>query len=449
VVVDHTVSNLTLSLVSESDSVAVPGAPVTILVSMVTASRKDVFLEVDFGSGAGDVQTISIEDTNSTMMNNNSDQGQWGALDKAFLASSYDEVCDLSFKFKHAFHRQGVYYPTARLITTNGANMSTDGSVEIVVINVLSGARLQSDNMVVAVKKPTSFSLNFLTSSVNMSIEWVVRYSDGAVLDNATSSIPRMSYTFPYPGSYVVNATAHNVVSSTRASTNIVVQVPVTELTMSCSPGPWLLVGERLSCAAAVAGGTELTFIWNFQHGNTYKPVLNVNGTSTATHQFFWPGPYNVSIMAYNKVSRVIQYVPESIVVRRQITQVSLQTTAPTVLGNHTYFKAEVRHTSGVVFDFDFGAGRHHRAGEFSLESRNLFYTDYIFTAPGRHSVTVFAHNGVSEARQTIYLLIEEPVRRRLDLVALGAPVVMAPAVFMLQPIGKYRGGKHTTHHHK
>ena len=103
------------------------------------------------------------------------------------------------------------------------------------------------------------------------------------------------SYTFNLPGVYDVGIFAKNYVSNVTASDRVVVQIPVTNITLNVS-------GDRRACRALhlspLASGTNVSFSIDFGDNTSLDNV-----TETVTHHFPRSGKFVINITAANLVS--------------------------------------------------------------------------------------------------------------------------------------------------
>ena len=103
------------------------------------------------------------------------------------------------------------------------------------------------------------------------------------------------SYTFNSPGVYVVNVSAKNDISNASASGIVIVQVPVSNVTLEIS-------GDHRACRAVhltpSASGTNVSFNVDFGDNTSLHNV-----TDSVTHYYPRSGDFIVNITAWNLVS--------------------------------------------------------------------------------------------------------------------------------------------------
>ena len=441
---DRVLSNLTFD--PTVDSIVTPGQAVEFQVSVTLTSRIQGSLKVQFGDG--DTHVSQLEDTNSTSFALRCDQGEMT------VASSYGNGCNLLIEFKHSFLKEGTYVPRA-FITSENLTLTSDISRPVIVMNELSGGRLQCEKAV-AVNKTLDILLLLSTRSDAMEVTWVIKSTSDEVLLNTTNADLRFSFAFSHPGLYSISAIAKNQISRVTAVSSVRVLQSIINVYLSCGQAQFISSGEVIECTADLLDGTDPKFVWNFQDSSLPRQPIQVKTrdlSSIANYSYQTPGQYNISVTANNSISTSTAYVPRLIHVLDPVSCVAVQSAGPTPLGSTMNFMVTVCGGTNVQLEFNFGHSRRnyrYTHGETSW----VFYSNFTFNKPGIHDVTVYAFNRVSEVTHTTQVLVQELLPRKLEFRVLNERQVVETPVSMIvtyegkrfycpPPFAKEGGGGH------
>ncbi|XP_064614219.1 uncharacterized protein LOC135477926 [Liolophura sinensis] len=407
VVVNHSLSNLSMSLHEDSPRLVTPLQPVKFLLKVETASRRDTYMELFISSKNRRVFIVKEFNTSALALSK---------PDRAVIAASYGEGCTLEVNLDHVFLSEGHYRPVITAFN-NVSNITAKSSDHVLVVQKLSVPRLHAAS-VTALNVPSKYHVDFEVKSRNMSLTWSILTQSMTPLHTVVDASQTWTYTFTTPGRYVVAVSASNIQGNVSTWAPVYVQVPVTGLTLVQPPQFHAPLGHTLSLSATIEGGSDVEFTWNFSDPSHFTDVIDKNSTTYANHTYFKPGKYNVSVVAQNNVSREVASLAELFIVQQRVTFVALQSTEPTALGNATIFLSFIDKGTDINFDFDFGQGKGREPGKGEHKPEGKYFVTHFFTRTGIHQVKVFAYNLVSEVTSQIDVIVEEPAPQfRIEVV--------------------------------
>lgn len=146
-----------------------------------------------------------------------------------------------------------------------------------------------------------------ITSGNDVTYEW--DFGDGN-----NGSGPTVSHTYTAAGIYTAEVTASNAISQEQATTVVKIDAPITGLT-AANDGPTLL-GAPTQLTAAITGGSDVTYEWDFGDGN--------NGSGPmVSHTYTAPGTYTAEVTASNSISQ------ESAVTTVEVVEASVKIFSP------------------------------------------------------------------------------------------------------------------------
>lgn len=398
VVVNHSLSNLSMSLHQDSPQLVTPLQPVKFLLKLETASRRDTGMELVISSNNRRIFTVQEFNTSALALSK---------PDRAVIAASYGEGCTLEVNLDHVFVSEGQYRPVI-MAFNNVSNITAQSSDPVLVVQKISGPRLHAAS-VTALNASTTYHVDFEVKSRNMSITWSILTRSMTPLYTVVDASPTWTYTFTAPGHYVVAVSASNIQGNVSTWAPVYVQVPVTGLSLTQPSQFHATLGYTLSLSATIESGSDVEFTWNFSDASNPTDVIDKNFTTNANHTYFKAGKYNVSLIAQNNVSHEVVSLPELFSVQQKVTFVALQSTEPTALGNATIFLSIIDKGTDIHFDFDFGQGRGREPGKGEHKTKRKYFVTHFFSRTGIHQVKVFAYNLVSEVTSQIDVIVEEP----------------------------------------
>ncbi|KAL3831269.1 hypothetical protein ACJMK2_023042, partial [Sinanodonta woodiana] len=430
VVIEQVMSNLTFALQDGSPKYVKVGDPISFHVSMVTTSRENIYLKVNFADG--NVHLASIRDSNSSSM------ALEGDTKDMFVAASYGAGCVLQIKFDYTYLKEASYVPHIRLFRNQTLTNNTTGGLEakldspLLVLQELMGIHLKADAFC-AVHNKTHFILNTFLSTLNLRVVWTITTTNNKVVENVTTLQSHLSYIFKEVGTYIISVTVFNAVSRASVRTSILVQAPIRGLQISC-PARFIRTMEDFSCFALVTQGSDVTFTWRFDGKSTHTFVtFSDNLTSSITHTFSQPGHFNLIVKAANQVSETLARLDKTLVVQEPIGQVHFQAEYPTNLGEYTYFRVLCRQGTDVEVEFNFGFGRQTYP---IFKDEGYIHTRFNFTSVGFHKVLTHIFNKVSETSKTTEVWIIERLEN-IHVEIIGAMALDYPASFLVKRNGK------------
>ena len=160
--------------------------------------------------------------------------------------------------------------------------------------------------------------------------------SDVSVPITSGNSSSTATVTYPDVGEYNITVTAWNQLGAKTAwkTVNVVENV----FGLSALATEPVLVGEPVSVMACCMLGSNLTLVFDFGSG-THRLVLDPgSGTVTASHVYWMPGSYTVTVRAENNVSLAVTQVLVNVL--QNVSDVDLTPVTALVAGRHSVFVA-------------------------------------------------------------------------------------------------------------
>ena len=213
------------------------------------------------------------------------------------------------------------------------------------------------------------------------------------------------------PGHYVVLVTAHVCVDIGRHRLTLVAAdiafgktrkfiwfidsfYAITDVVIDL-PAPAIATGSTTSFTVRHLGGSDtVTYLWEF--GDQSSTVDTGATASSPAHTYTHPGTYVIRATATNNVSRVTGTATLNVV--DVIAGVMLAYDGPTSLGDHTFVKAVAGRGTQVTYNFSTS-----NATKLAT-SKDAVMVKY--STPGRHEVTVLAHNAVSNSSASLVIYV-------------------------------------------
>ena len=289
----------------------------------------------------------------------------------------------------HTYAAPGSYLVT---VTANNSVSSANAQTTIVVNpppdDPITGLSVSS-NSPVETGQTASFTTT-VTGGSNISYVW--DFGDGTIINGAAIA----DHVYASAGSYTVVVTASNNVSTAAANTTMVVtdppppDDPITGLAVA-GQSP-VAVGSSASFTATVAGGSNISYSWDFGDGTI------VAGGSTISHAYAVAGSYTVSVTASNNVSS--DTTSMSVTVDMPVAGLSVSSNSPIETGETASFTASVSAGTNLSYSWDFGDGTVVTGGPTA---------DHVYAAAGSYSVSVTASNGVSADTATTTMVVTDP----------------------------------------
>ena len=449
VVIARVLKDLDLVLHPDSDPLTLLNDPVNFIVSMVTTSRTNIFLKLEYGDNVTNL--VPIKDTNTSGLVLHGDGKEMEII------ANYGEGCKLMVEFQYLYRKEGTFKPVITVIKNSSdiavldelennkdlviAGLYTELKEDIFVVKEITAARIESER-VAKCYEDTEFILQFVPS-FNLSVHWTITALDDDqdyVIDDLVLTSLEMMYRFTIAGAYTVSAEVSNSLSSAHVSINIVIQCPVKGLMVTCLEEYIPTAGE-LNCVAEVQSGTNAAFLWLLEGPIEAKHVFYENYTSVLRTKLSNAGEYYITVQVGNNISFGYLEVEPSVKVQDPIDHIVVYKVSKTLLGNSTDFIAVYHPTNSHVnykcnFDFDFGEGRKNIPNTICRDRRCYVRTSYIFPVPGYHKVLVYGYNEVSEVRQEVEVWII-PGLDEITVEIMGTPVVGQPVRFLLKEKGR------------
>lgn len=240
-------------------------------------------------------------------------------------------------------------------------------------------------------------------AAVNTSVTLSARLAGGSsivytwTLEEGPSwetSEPSVIHAFPTAGLHPVRVTAGNQLGSASATTEVIVQVPVSGLSIRAGElGSFVVVGSTVSFWGQLATGTNVSWCWTVPGGSQHSPQVAVG--------FPDAGAVSIRLNASNAVSWAV--AEHSLTVQEPVMGLALWASSKVVApGQLVHFQILLSAGSAVTFHLQVGGA----APE--VLPRPLF--SHRFSQVGDHVVSVQAENHVSRAQAQVRILVLEAV---------------------------------------
>ncbi|MBV7327997.1 PKD domain-containing protein [Chloroflexi bacterium TSY] len=252
-------------------------------------------------------------------------------------------------------------------------------------------------NLVASNDGPTNLgdTIHFVaTIDAGRNVTYTWDFGDGHTGTSAT-----VSHVYQAIGTYSVEVTAQNGVSSMKASTQVVVKPahsgskPVTNL-LAINDSP-VFKGDIVTLMAEVASGDNVEFTWELGDDQVASGAF-------VTHTYAESGTYTATVTASNRVNSLsmttVVTVMDEPVSGVPIANLVVSHDGPNVVGETINFTATIDAGSGVRYEWDFGDG-----DTGSGES-----TTHAYTTEGRYVVVVRASNSRNSLEAETEVLIHK-----------------------------------------
>ena len=389
------IQQLNFTLHSNSTKVTTPFQPLKFVITMVTASRRDTFLEVSFGDGT--VEKYCVKEENGSLIGLENAPGD----DYIYLVGNYGEECELILEIDHVYKHEGEYLPSVKGLNAH-SNIQKHLVTKLVIQNRLQTVTLIHPHAA-ALGSPVTFTVNFGTRSVSTHFHWTVEV-DGGQQVNFTSNQPVLTHTFSHCGVHQVAVIASNRINSVTVTSSVTVEVPLDGVTLT-TPTRSVELGEARGFHAAVTAGSDLGFKWDFDDSGETQ-IVSGNMTSVASHLFSRAGDYNVSVTVTNMLDSVTVYLPHLVSVQEPVSGLTLTCSSPTLLANATTFVTTVAQGSHLKFQFHFGT----EIEKIAMTNNRSVTARHKFPDTGSYEVTVQAFNDVSEESRKVSVIVQAAV---------------------------------------
>jgi len=160
--------------------------------------------------------------------------------------------------------------------------------------------------------------------------------NDVSVPITTGNSSSTAAITYPAIGEYNITVTAWNQLGARAAWKTVDIVENVFGLSaLATEP---VLVGQPVSVMACCMLGSNLTLVFDFGSG-TRRLMLDLDsGTITASHVYWMPGIYVVTVKAENNVSMAVTHVMVNVL--QNVSDVDLTPVTSLVAGRHSVFMA-------------------------------------------------------------------------------------------------------------
>nr|XP_046233896.1 polycystin-1 [Scatophagus argus] len=285
----------------------------------------------------------------------------------------------------HKFQSQGIFHCSLTVFSlVTSVKLNTTICVEKAITNMT----VQSPQEIVAIGEEVCFRvLIFPKQMTGYQIQW---FSSPSSLIARTEGTQKC-LIFKDEGVEEVSVLASNMVSKQRANVSIIIQNPISKLSVACdSQSDTLTVNTSASFWVASCVGSNVSVVWDFGDGS---PVVQKQNVS---HVFTSMGQFTVIATAFNAVSR--DSVALKVNVLLPVSELSLHTHQPyAVVGEETLISAVSSAVSSTNYSWTVDGLTSTKQGTNQFK--------FIFLKQGVYQVRVIAQNLVS--RKEAVILIE------------------------------------------
>ena len=398
------ITGLNMSLGSQSSAfIHSLNANINFLITMETAARSELILEIDFGDGSR--YNHSLKDINETFI-----MGGEQNIAHLHLSANYGEGCELFVSLDHIYGIEGLFHPSVSVYSeTSNVTASAKLAQPLLVQRTLTDVDVWIQSGQVYSTNQSAILRISLTQ--NVSCSWTIYNSNVTV---HTSTDCEFVYTFAQTGIYVLRVLVENFVSQVETERTVHVQDTVVGLHVESQVGGLIQSGSDVSVLAYVTGGTEVNFYWDFGDGimdfnkvtklesDTYAAIYEANHTYVAS------GQYTVSVRASNLISSLYVFLPDGFIVQDPIQDVSLPPMISTLLIDTTEIQVRLGRGSHVTFHLDYGDGL--VSPDVVLPLGGFYLLQYVFHQAGAYDVTVVAANGVSSQNASTSVVVQDGI---------------------------------------
>ncbi|KAG5854077.1 hypothetical protein ANANG_G00033700 [Anguilla anguilla] len=275
-------------------------------------------------------------------------------------------------------------FPTAGVFTVT-LNATNDVSAEatsqdFTVQDRVEGLELKVNKSIVALRENVEFSIGI---SAGTSVSFILTISG-----DATVELQNLTYThqFTRVDTYVVNLTAHNQISSERASIIVKVMEPISMLTMVNCCEAAIPVGVKKFFSAEIQTGNRVTFLWTFDlHHGTKTSLIGKKVTYTPEKS----GQLTIYLGAVNALG--CQNVTKVIQVQNVLISATLEANPRDTFINKTISLRALASPRGTpaFYQWNFGDG----TGRQNTNSPSISHS---YSQPGNYVIQVNVSNLVS-----------------------------------------------------
>ncbi|XP_071968490.1 polycystin-1-like isoform X3 [Engystomops pustulosus] len=265
------------------------------------------------------------------------------------------------------------------------------------VIERISGVAIQNPISAVAIGIPLDLKVH-IQSGTDMQYTWDP--GEGAFIHTGQNRSVTLSYVTQ--GSKVISVTVSNALSSASASTKLIVQESLSNISITFNGTDNITAVEShqivVLCGSAKRG-TELMWEWSLLGMNSSF----MYGAQNVSHIFEEPGKYEVALMVYNLVSKAT--ISHVLLVQDTITGFKVNTGQSSVCtGQEVKFCPSVQRGTDVTFRLDvpqlnLSQVLHKPCGQF------------IFLFPGLYDIVSSAYNKVSHASYILHIKVLENIK--------------------------------------
>ena len=209
------------------------------------------------------------------------------------------------------------------------------------------------------------------------------------------------SYTYHYPGVYVINVTAINSVSFQSEICVVKVLDEIKNLRFDAEIGP-VAVTQKTEIKWCIDKGTNVTYSIDFGDGqNEIKSRSSSSNCYSLMHTYQKEGEYIVRIEAKNSLDKKLE-IEGMALVEIPIDSIEFLTTHSHLTENvyldvHEPIFYEVRTFKGtnIKCSFDFG-------DKNELSDTNIFVVSHSYSQPGTYHVSANCFNAISSASDVL-----------------------------------------------
>ena len=279
---------------------------------------------------------------------------------------------------------------------------------------------------------PSNSTITFnLTKGSGTNVKYRLDFGDGFVLREFPESF-LFNRTF-LSGQWQVIFTGENAVNHVIVFYNVTVQDPVKNITVGVQPAALfhgrelVAVGEETHLFSNVTEGTDVYFLWDFNDSSSSYPhkgsLLPTGGFNhTITHSFPNKGPFNVTVKAYNVISRLWSWI--FVYAQQRIEGFALTVTDPASPGDEITFRFSQIKGDNVSYIINYGDN----------STSQVVTTDKVlktYNNTGVYNVTVKAVNQISSDTAVKTITIQQKIQgldfiSTINPVEIGSPTVIS-----------------------
>ncbi|KAJ8024678.1 Polycystic kidney disease protein 1-like 1 [Holothuria leucospilota] len=398
VVLDKSISNLTVELAGRNTAYRKVNSTVRFEVKLDTAGRAVSTLTINFGDGFS--YTQSLRDVNDTFIS-----GGTGNSAHLHLSASYGEGCRLLISLDHIYQERGVY----QVMVAVSNNYTTEEAFLEEKLEILPHISHLNISSVAVYQTGVLFNVSILNweELSGVTLYWCVSKNTVVLFPQAANN-SWATFVVGEAGRYSLNVSAANTISSASSEIDITVQDPVEAPESFTVTESVTRPGKPVKFSLPFLGGSNLSALWNFGDGMTELVHVGNLTSLEVAHEYATVGEYHPSLKVSNLISEVSVRASREVSVLDEIEGVTILSEGPTKFPSDTVVEVTVRKGTNISFTICYGQET------IYPETQLLVLGTYLlrFNIPhaGLQQLNLIASNTLSSVTLGFFVLVLEDI---------------------------------------